>query len=226
MTDQNSQSPSMRRGQPTPEEMPKLAYPTWRYHRTKPAKIVHSPTEEDALGDGWSDSPDPDAKAKRESRASGIADGTIEPEEAPAVKPLSFPSWRYHTDGRSQIVHSDDASRALGGEWSDAPAPSEPATVASRDVAGGAFQVRGENPAPKMPINGPRATLNSDGRLANWRGEPVDQATEDIVLGTSPKDSDRRDDSTAHQDGEESASDDDGLHRADKPWRGKKSKRG
>lgn len=186
---EHTHSTSMRRGQPAPEDLPKLTYPTWRYHPKKPAVIVHSPTEEDALGDGWSDSPDPKAAENRAKRADAIADGTFV-DETPEVKPVPFPSWRYHKDGRSQIVHSADQDRSLGGEWTDAPAPTEPEPVQPREIAGGAFQVAGVIPAPKMPINGPLATINSEGRVANWRGEPVDDASAAIVLGTSHEDGD------------------------------------
>ena len=34
-----------------------MGYPTWRYHRDKPACIVRSEAEESALGDGWTDTP-------------------------------------------------------------------------------------------------------------------------------------------------------------------------
>lgn len=32
-------------------------YPSWRYHRTEPARIVNDPAEEEALGAGWTDTP-------------------------------------------------------------------------------------------------------------------------------------------------------------------------
>ncbi len=34
-----------------------IQYPTWRYHKTLPAQIVHSAEEDKALGPGWFDSP-------------------------------------------------------------------------------------------------------------------------------------------------------------------------
>jgi len=34
-----------------------LHYPSWRYHRTLPPKIVQTPDEDQALGAEWSDSP-------------------------------------------------------------------------------------------------------------------------------------------------------------------------
>lgn len=34
-----------------------LKYPSWRYHATMPACIVHDPEAEAALGPGWCDSP-------------------------------------------------------------------------------------------------------------------------------------------------------------------------
>tara|TARA_R100001086_G_scaffold250077_1_gene193284 strand:- start:1687 stop:1923 length:237 start_codon:yes stop_codon:yes gene_type:complete len=40
-------------------------FPTWRYHRTKPACIVHSSEELDALGEGWVDTP---AKFKEKAK--------------------------------------------------------------------------------------------------------------------------------------------------------------
>jgi hypothetical protein len=36
-------------------EMLRKKFPSWRYHRTAPAIIVHSPEEEAALGEGWAD---------------------------------------------------------------------------------------------------------------------------------------------------------------------------
>jgi hypothetical protein len=38
-------------------EMLRKKFPSWRYHRTVPAIIVHSPEEDAALGEGWADSP-------------------------------------------------------------------------------------------------------------------------------------------------------------------------
>jgi hypothetical protein len=38
-------------------EMLRKKFPSWRYHRTAPAIIVHSPEEEAALGEGWADTP-------------------------------------------------------------------------------------------------------------------------------------------------------------------------
>jgi hypothetical protein len=32
-------------------------YPSWRYHKTLKALIVHSPEEDKNLGEGWADSP-------------------------------------------------------------------------------------------------------------------------------------------------------------------------
>lgn len=32
-------------------------FPSWRYHRTEPARIVNDPLELDALGEGWADTP-------------------------------------------------------------------------------------------------------------------------------------------------------------------------
>lgn len=41
-----------------------LHYPSWRYHRTLPPKIVQTPDDDAALGAEWSDTPDfPDAAA-------------------------------------------------------------------------------------------------------------------------------------------------------------------
>lgn len=34
-------------------------YPTWRYHRTRPACIVKDPAADAALGEGWTDTPAP-----------------------------------------------------------------------------------------------------------------------------------------------------------------------
>ena len=38
-------------------ESVKRVYPSWRYHRTKPAVIVKSQQEEADLGEGWADTP-------------------------------------------------------------------------------------------------------------------------------------------------------------------------
>jgi hypothetical protein len=32
-------------------------YPSWRYHATEPAVIVADPEADDALGEGWADTP-------------------------------------------------------------------------------------------------------------------------------------------------------------------------
>ncbi|MBA3578934.1 MAG: hypothetical protein H0W42_03015 [Gemmatimonadaceae bacterium] len=42
----------------TPEHVTK--YPGWRFHKTKPMRLVNSPDEEDALDGGYSDVPDAD----------------------------------------------------------------------------------------------------------------------------------------------------------------------
>lgn len=34
-----------------------MHFPSWRYHRTEPACIVHDPIEDEALGEGWADTP-------------------------------------------------------------------------------------------------------------------------------------------------------------------------
>ena len=39
------------------EELQMNRYPGWRYHATKPALIVHDPVQEEALGEGWAESP-------------------------------------------------------------------------------------------------------------------------------------------------------------------------
>jgi hypothetical protein len=52
-----------------------MEFPKWKYHATKPAKIVHSSTEEAALGGGWVNSP------------AHVADPAhMSPEPAPAPK--------------------------------------------------------------------------------------------------------------------------------------------
>jgi len=38
-------------------ESVKRVYPSWRYHRTKPAVMVKDPNEEADLGEGWADRP-------------------------------------------------------------------------------------------------------------------------------------------------------------------------
>jgi hypothetical protein len=38
-------------------ESVKRVYPSWRYHRTKPAVIVKSQQAEAELGEGWADTP-------------------------------------------------------------------------------------------------------------------------------------------------------------------------
>ena len=42
----------------SPEEL-KRFYPKWKYHPTKPGRIVENPREEAALGEGWGDRPVP-----------------------------------------------------------------------------------------------------------------------------------------------------------------------
>lgn len=32
-------------------------YPRWRYHATEKPKLVNDPVEDEALGDGWADTP-------------------------------------------------------------------------------------------------------------------------------------------------------------------------
>lgn len=33
-----------------------------------------------------------------------------------------YPSWRYHKDGDSKIVHSEAEHKALGADWAQSPA--------------------------------------------------------------------------------------------------------
>ena len=37
--------------------MEKILFPSWRYHRTEPARLVNDPAEDAELGDGWADTP-------------------------------------------------------------------------------------------------------------------------------------------------------------------------
>ena len=55
--------------------MNETQFPSWRYHRTEPARIVHNADELAELGEGWADTP-------------AAFDETDTPEafEAPAVK--------------------------------------------------------------------------------------------------------------------------------------------
>ena len=34
-----------------------MSYPKWKYHRSEPARTIHSEEEEAALGDSWAESP-------------------------------------------------------------------------------------------------------------------------------------------------------------------------
>lgn len=45
-------------------------YPSWRYHKTKEAKIIRSDAEDKALGKDWADTP---AKFQDEPQAQGGA---------------------------------------------------------------------------------------------------------------------------------------------------------
>lgn len=38
-----------------------MDFPKWKYHKTQPAVIVHSESEESSLGSGWGDTPRKDA---------------------------------------------------------------------------------------------------------------------------------------------------------------------
>lgn len=57
--------------------MSKKHYPSWRYHKSEPAKIIHSEAEHEALGDEWKQSP-ADHEMKEE----------VEQVEAPVVEEI------------------------------------------------------------------------------------------------------------------------------------------
>lgn len=58
-------------------------YPSWRYHRTEPARIVDTPEEDSELGEGWADTP---AAFFEETPGEEPAD---EPADEPAEEPCS-----------------------------------------------------------------------------------------------------------------------------------------
>ena len=57
-------------------------YPSWRYHRTEAAKIVHSEEEDQALGEGWADTP---AAFEAAQADTGSSEPKITQEEAEAL---------------------------------------------------------------------------------------------------------------------------------------------
>lgn len=47
-----------------------MSFPKWKYHETEPAVIVNTPEEEEALGEGWAETPAAfEAKSEPESEA-------------------------------------------------------------------------------------------------------------------------------------------------------------
>ena len=59
-------------------------FPKWKYHPTSPARMVHDPEQEAALGEGWADTPaafEPaaEAEATPEAAGSGAATETAKP---------------------------------------------------------------------------------------------------------------------------------------------------
>jgi hypothetical protein len=64
----NSTPDELRRAADQKEQEQRMnsapGYPSWRYHPQKGAKLVHSPEEEEALGEGYSDVPDPNASTR------------------------------------------------------------------------------------------------------------------------------------------------------------------
>lgn len=72
-----------------------MIFPTWRYHRTRPACIVNDPLELEALGEDWRDrpfGPDEDVETSEASEDSednpeGAAPAGSHP--PPAAKPKS-----------------------------------------------------------------------------------------------------------------------------------------
>jgi hypothetical protein len=65
-------------------------YPAWRFHPTKPARIVQNEDEDQALGEGWLDShlklPKPDDPEPKEPDHTDMTTGP-EPEPEAAPKP-------------------------------------------------------------------------------------------------------------------------------------------
>ena len=59
-------------------------FPAWKFHRNKPAKIVHTLAEENALGSDWQDSPFLEPAADLSHEPSPV-DAT-EPTDAPKRK--------------------------------------------------------------------------------------------------------------------------------------------
>lgn len=174
------QSPHERRGQPAPEDLPKLAYPSWRYHEDGRSQIIQSANEDAQLGAGWSDRPKGAAAPPDDIRH---LDKPQPEDEQPELRPLPFPSWRYHTDGRSQLIQSKDEEKALGKGWSDAPEPSDPVTfhtvtTTQSVVTDVQNQVAG---LPALPIV--TTSRQVDPTLVNAKGEPVDDQTQQIIGG-------------------------------------------
>jgi hypothetical protein len=65
-----------------------MYYPSWRFHRTEPARIIADPTEEEALGEGWRDRPfDAD-----ELETADDSDATTEPDASEALAPAPEPT--------------------------------------------------------------------------------------------------------------------------------------
>jgi len=99
-------------------------FPGWRF-KGSDRRLIHTPEEEAALGEGWSESPVPTDEHARQA-----FDSAPPAPEPDFIAPLAkFPGWRFHKDGASRIVHSQAEHDALGGDWSEAPTHPEPVTV-------------------------------------------------------------------------------------------------
>lgn len=73
-------------------------FPTWRYHRTEKPRLVHTPTELEALGEDWKHSP--------ADFAPKAADGSVvtaAPIQTPTqASPIAAALWR----DRAEVIRS------------------------------------------------------------------------------------------------------------------------
>ena len=92
-----------------------MNYPSWRYHTVNPACIVNTPEEEEALGEGWFDSP---AKVNKvvEASAEEIKEDDEKKEEELDIDALDLDELRRELANRGYEVDYRKRENSLRSE--------------------------------------------------------------------------------------------------------------
>ncbi len=132
-------------------------YPAWRYHATKPSRLVQNEAQDLALGPEWANSPAlVHAENKRPAPVPALAVDPITLEE---VRKRKYPCWRYHATLGAELCEDEFAEAKLGPGWFDHP---DKAAAVVLDTPKPLPPINNKPAAPPKPKADPKPAPKAD----------------------------------------------------------------